>query len=363
MRSILVLILASMHLVGISQVVNSIVVSNDSILVGDPVMVLYQLQVPAALNVSSIDYQVMVDSLQATNMVAGTKKKADADFEGRFTSAENYRLQGSEINFRPNGVNKVYIDTFMLTLYQTGAFTLQPPTPNFLAAPKDLEIITSEFPEIVVGVTSYFLEAVQANKDSMSLEVIKDQMAPIVVNIYTKKKPSDYWIYFLLLGLAILGAIVYWFVKSRQSKQQIVLLEKPEAPAHYFANKQLTQLRKEELWKVGKDKEYQTQLTYTIREYLENRFDIKALESTTEELKASLTGKVTAEQESMLVEILQIADLVKFAKAKPSEDINESFLTKAYDFVKSTQEDTPDFDEQDYLRRLNAYLDQQKKLG
>jgi len=39
----------------------------------------------------------------------------------------------------------------------------------------------------------------------------------------------------------------------------------------------------------------------------------------------------------MLKDLLQIADLVKFAKAKPSENIHESFFQKAYTFVDNTK--------------------------
>ena len=363
MRACLIVILACLHLTGLSQIVSTIVVSHDSLLVGNPVLVLYKLQVPNEVNISQLDYQTMVDSLLATNMISGEKKKADAEFEGKFIQAENYQLKGADLFFRPNGANKVFTDTFSLSIYQTGAFTLQPPAVKLEEGFEHIEIITSEFPELVVGVTARFLDVVQTHKDSMSLQVLKDNMAPNVRNIYTEKKLKDYWPYFLLALIALLIGLIYFFIKTKQKRAEVVLIKKPKAPAHYFAHKKLAKLQSEQLWKVGKDKEYQTQLTYTIREYLENRFNIKALESTTEEIKSDLKDEVTSEQETELVEILQIADLVKFAKAKPSEDINESFLAKAHAFVKSTKVEAADFDEQAYLQHEKAYLEQQKKLS
>lgn len=361
MRRCLIIILACLHLTSFSQVVSTIIVSHDSLLVGDPVAVLYKLQVPNEVTISALDYQTMVDSLLASNMITGDKKKADAEFEG--IQAEKFLLSGTELPFKPNGVNKVFIDTFKLTLYQTGAFTLQTPTVKLGEGFENVEIITSEFPELIVGVTSRFLDVVTTNKDSMSLEVIKANLAPNVENIYTEKKLKDYWPYFALAaGLLLLG-LIYLFIKTKEKRAQIALIDKPKAPAHYFAYKKLAKLKGEQLWKVGKDKEYQTQLTYTIREYLENRFNIKALESTTEEIKSNLVDEVTTTQETELVEILQIADLVKFAKAKPSEDINESFLRKAEAFVKSTMQEDPEFDESTYLNQDKAYREQQKKLS
>jgi len=84
-------------------------------------------------------------------------------------------------------------------------------------------------------------------------------------------------------------------------------------------------------------KEYQTELTYTIREYLENRFGIQALESTTGEINKSLK-EVDFDQKhtTNLNNILHIADMVKFAKAKPDETIHQDFMEKARSFVKDT---------------------------
>ena len=88
----------------------------------------------------------------------------------------------------------------------------------------------------------------------------------------------------------------------------------------------------------GKVKEYQTELTFVIREYLENRFDIQALESTTSEVIADLEDKdFDTKQASTLSRILQIADLVKFAKATPSAELHESFLDDAENFVSETK--------------------------
>ena len=125
--------------------------------------------------------------------------------------------------------------------------------------------------------------------------------------------------------------------------------------------KKLSKLRQEKLWLKDKDKEYQSQLTHTIREYLEKRYQIKALESTTGELKKALGDKVTTDQNSELINILQIADLVKFAKAQTTDDLNEQFLDRADDFVRDTQDQMEGWNEQDYLEQMTAYQNQFKK--
>ena len=79
-------------------------------------------------------------------------------------------------------------------------------------------------------------------------------------------------------------------------------------------------------------------MTYIIREYLENRYEIPALESTTDEILRSLKDVDFDESwKHKLQNILQVADLVKFAKAKPPADFHNKVLQEAEDFVIATK--------------------------
>ena len=168
-------------------------------------------------------------------------------------------------------------------------------------------------------------------------------ITPIKNIIKEEKQWTDYkwWILTgLLLLLTILGVI---FLPKLMSKNKKHISEgeakaKPKLPAHIIALKKLEKLKKEQLWKSGKVKEFQSQLTYILREYLENRYNIKALEQTTSGIINALKKINMPEKDIALIsDILQIADMVKFAKAKPEEDINERFLTETIDFVNRTK--------------------------
>lgn len=63
--------------------------------------------------------------------------------------------------------------------------------------------------------------------------------------------------------------------------------EKPLLP-HELALQKLVALQQQKLWQKGDVKPYQSELTFIIREYLENRFNIQALESTTDEIVQNL---------------------------------------------------------------------------
>ena len=68
---------------------------------------------------------------------------------------------------------------------------------------------------------------------------------------------------------------------------------------------------------------------------------MSALESTTDEIVKNLTEELNSDDDVIsLKRILQVADLVKFAKAKPDENIHESFMDEAESFVERTADET-----------------------
>lgn len=78
------------------------------------------------------------------------------------------------------------------------------------------------------------------------------------------------------------------------------------------------------LWQNNKVKEYYSELTEIIRGYIERELKVPALEKTTDEIVEALKDFNDAEtiitsEETIkkLKELLQEADLVKFAKSKP----------------------------------------------
>jgi hypothetical protein len=144
----------------------------------------------------------------------------------------------------------------------------------------------------------------------------------------------------VLLGLAIIGLVIFlvWYIKRRRKNLPVFVKPKPVLPPHVIAIKKLEELRLEKVWQNGKVKEYHTQLTDIVREYLENRFHFEALEMTTDEIVVEIKNhKVNNEAASKLAGILQLADLVKFAKGQPTPLENDICLTHGVDFVNETK--------------------------
>lgn len=120
------------------------------------------------------------------------------------------------------------------------------------------------------------------------------------------------------LGLLALIGLLYWMA-NRQKKTRIQS-RLIEAPPHELALKKLEALSKKQLTTHGLVKEHYAELTYILREYLEKRFAIPALESTSLETLERLKDTGFDPQLSQpLQTLLEQADLAKFAKIIPEE--------------------------------------------
>lgn len=85
-------------------------------------------------------------------------------------------------------------------------------------------------------------------------------------------------------------------------------------------------------------KEYHSELTYILREYLESRYGIQALEQTTSEILEQLREADFDKSHSVnLASLLQTADLVKFAKAQPPVEFHEQAMLDAEIFIRATK--------------------------
>jgi hypothetical protein len=149
-------------------------------------------------------------------------------------------------------------------------------------------------------------------------------------------KHNWYWILaVIILGLA---AIYYYFYYSK-GKKIFTIQEKPKEPAHIIAFRELERIKKEKLWLKNQVKSYYTELTDAIRRYLENRFDLPAMERTSNEILGSLsdTDFLNKELTAHLKEVLERADFVKFAKSMPLPDENERSFSIIWDIVENTK--------------------------
>lgn len=190
--------------------------------------------------------------------------------------------------------------------------------------------------------------------NALSLKVITYNIDTAKQAIFDIKKvyapPFDWGAFFLIaliiaLILIVLAAAVFVIWKYIL-KKPIPFIEKavPVLLPYQKALKELDQISAQKLCQHGREKEYYTRLTEVIREYMEARFNIQALEMTSAEIldEARMIQTEYPAAYDSLKKLLQIGDLVKFAKWRPLTEENELSLNICYLFVNQTKiEETP----------------------
>jgi hypothetical protein len=133
----------------------------------------------------------------------------------------------------------------------------------------------------------------------------------------------------------LLGLLIYFIfqkVKKPEKAEKII----PQRPAHEIALEALQNLSDEKLWQNGYNKEYHSRLSDIIREFISNKWSLHAMELTTDEiLMLNPIKNQSPQQFEHLKKMLQLADLVKFAKADPLGIENENSFDIAIDFVNA----------------------------
>ena len=185
--------------------------------------------------------------------------------------------------------------------------------------------------------------------DGMSLNVIQpfeiDTTLAITDIKPLQRAPIWWWgiIRWVLLaiGCILLGIGAWYFIKwamHRKKGGELQLAEVEKRPAEEVALEKLDRIKAEKIWQEGKVKEYHTELTDVIREYIGRRYEVKSTEKTSDETLRELKPLMGEQKElfERLRKMLSLADLVKFAKWHTTPDENESALLTAYDFVHET---------------------------
>ncbi len=147
-----------------------------------------------------------------------------------------------------------------------------------------------------------------------------------------------------LLGAILIGAIIFLIIYAISRRRKNIPLfqapPKPKVPPHLSALGELDKLKEEQLWQHDKVKDYYTRLTDILRKYIEDRFELPAMEQTTIEIMESFKSRNTlldAKSFEDLKRTLEMADLVKFAKYFPLPDDNHLAMVNSYFFVQQTK--------------------------
>ena len=217
-------------------------------------------------------------------------------------------LKGLEIidSTRIDTIKNSLIRRYILTGFDSGAFYI----------PQQ---------QIFVKNQAFLTDSLLINIATIAIDTLKVKKFPIKS---IKKEPYTFddfriYIYLILAILAIIGFWIYWFVIRKRKETEDAPTYRT-LPPFEEAILRLNELDEKLLWQNNKIKEYYSELTEIVRGYIEHELKVPALENTTDEVLAMIKDfknvdsiETSKETIKKLKDLLQEADLVKFAKSKP----------------------------------------------
>lgn len=187
--------------------------------------------------------------------------------------------------------------------------------------------------------------------DALTLNVVQpfemdttDMAITDIKGVY--KAPIWWWGIFrwvllalLLAGVGVAGYYLITYLQRRKLEEAgNEVVTEPLRPAEEVALEKLDAIKEKKIWQQGQVKEYYTQLTDVVREYIARRFEVSSVEQTSDETLRDIRPLLSERKDlyDQLRKMLTLADLVKFAKWSTTPDENELSLRNAYTFVKET---------------------------
>jgi hypothetical protein len=175
--------------------------------------------------------------------------------------------------------------------------------------------------------------------DSLNIEVktinVQDyiDIKEIETVSYNDWASKIYWI----IGLGLFGLLAYFLNKKLKSKSAIQTEIIQTISPREAALKELMKLQNNFKFEANAVKDFQDTITNIIRNYIHLEMNIPSKQMLSDQLVAALKSHNISEDHYKIIdEIFSISDLVKFAKAKPGEEICNDAILKSIDFVKNT---------------------------
>ncbi|WGK65930.1 hypothetical protein [Croceiramulus getboli] len=165
----------------------------------------------------------------------------------------------------------------------------------------------------------------------------------------------DYWSYlkWILPLLVVIALFLWWLVRRNQKQAE----EEQQLPPFERAMVSLKALDEKKYLESDRYKEFYSELTDTIRRYLEDKVYDRSLESTTDELIVRLrmeqeAGKLELQRQTVdeLARLLRTADLAKFARVNPERGKAQADRSLSERILVETKEALPEPTEEELMR-------------
>jgi hypothetical protein len=280
-------------------------IDSTNILLGDQIKYFLEIEYPKN---AKVEFPQISDSLQSLIEVLGKSKIDTIDLENK-----EFQKQ---------------IRSYTITCFDSGSYRI---------APKWFKInINGLTDSVPTNGVSLFVHSMAIDTTRGLTDIKMPYSAPL-----TLKEVTPYILGVILIA-AIIFLILYSIKRRKKNKPFFALPAKPKEPAHIIALRELDRIKNEKIWQKDKTKEYYSEVTDVLRTYIEDRFDMRAMEQTTDEILDGFRYRKDLLNEKTftnLSQILSLADLVKFAKYKPLPDDDNLTLVNSYFFVNETKKE------------------------
>lgn len=282
-------------------------IDSTNILLGDQIEYFLEIEYPKD---ATVEFPNITDSLQSLIEVLGKSKIDTVDLDNKAFQKQ--------------------MRSYTITCFDSGSYRI---------APKWFKInVNGKTDSVPTNGVSLFVHSMAIDTTRGLTDIKMPYSAPL-----TLKEVTPYILGIILIA-AIIFLVIYSIKRRKKNKPFFTLPAKPKEPAHIVALRELDRIKNEKIWQKEKTKQYYSEVTDVLRVYIEDRFDMRAMEQTTDEILDGFRYRkdlLSEKSFTNLSQILSLADLVKFAKYKTLPDDDNLTLVNSYFFVNETKKEEP----------------------
>jgi len=291
MKKIFLLLLILISLAGFSQTLDYKVEKPEKLFIGTP----FHLLVKITSAVEDSIFAPKIDTLDIFILRGKIKELATVENEKKVTDLD--------LTFLP---------------FNTGEYTFP-----------ELEFAVKTADSLHILKTSSFILHINSLVADSS-KTIKDIAAPVSVNL-------SFWD--IAIPIAVLAALILLIIylkKFLRKKEEVISKPKivDNRPPYIIALELLAKLKRQKLLEKGDFLNFYFQLSYILRIFLELKYKFNAVEMTTSEIRENLVLDDFKEK-SRILEFMNAADKVKFAKFIPNQEESKTALQWLENYLKS----------------------------
>ena len=196
--------------------------------------------------------------------------------------------------------------------------------------------------KVLINSKKFLTDSLLVNVATVKVDTTNQKMH-LIKSIKREPKTFDDYkhLWWWAIPILLLFALILYFILRKKIEK---VIPKVYVAPIQEAMQRLKELDEKQLLQQNKIKIYYSELTDIVRTYIEKDIKIPALESTTNELIETIidfneSSKLGISKETIkqLKEVLQSADLVKFAKSKPIIEEIKSDRNTIEEILKNTQ--------------------------